>query len=161
MDIHENCSPTLSVQGSMDGEVLPEKRLKQRIERILDRERINLEPHQLVWCGCNVNIMLNKKSVIDLERSRKIVDYTKLFDDVEECQRYLTNTMDSVTFLVCSTELERKKIEEIHLLTHVRSIYISCEDNDQDPQWFTRLTKVRLMDNQHCLRNTDWSGSSG
>ena len=152
MNIHENSLPTLSIQDSMDDEVIPEK---QRLERILDRERINLEPHQLVWCDCNVNTTLNQKSVVDLGDLRKIVDYTKLFDDVEECQRYLTKTMDSVTFLVCSAELETKQIEEIHLLTNVQSIYVSCEDNDHHPEWSTRLTKVRMMDNQHCLTNTE------
>ncbi|CAF1108164.1 unnamed protein product [Didymodactylos carnosus] len=69
--------------------------------RTFDRERVNLESHQLVWCDKNVN-----DSVTLVEALRKIVDYTKLFDNVEACKQYL-NTTSTDTVKEIHTEQEK------------------------------------------------------
>jgi len=160
MNVHKEYLQALLVHDSSDCDVITEKGIrqeacdkndseKQRIERMFNRERMNLEPHQLVWCDSNINIMVNTESVVNLEGLRKIVDYTKLFDNLEECQRYLTEATDSATFLVCSGELGEKIIPEIHQLGNIRSIYIYCRDKDHHQQWSSQSTKVRLVTDLH------------
>ncbi len=56
---------------------------KQQPGRIFNREMVNLDSYQLVWCDTNANLTTNAETVVSLERLRKIVDYTKMFDNVE------------------------------------------------------------------------------
>ncbi len=156
MNVHEEYLSNLFARNFSNHQVIAEKHTqqqendnedseKQRTGRVFNRERVNLEPHQLVWCDANIDIMISTESTVSLEDLRKIVDYTKLFDHVKECQQYLTQTTDSVTFLVCSGELGEKIIPEIHQLRNVELIYIYSRDRDHHQQWASNLTKVRLL----------------
>lgn len=101
--------------------------------RIFAREKYNLEPHQLVWLGVPVN---NRKVHINV--LRKIVDYTKLFDNVEECLSYLQQTPRTATFLVCGDHLSERLISKLDDLKNIRALYFYCFT----PSCTTPRTKV-------------------
>ncbi|CAF1025868.1 unnamed protein product [Didymodactylos carnosus] len=50
---------------------------------IIDRDRVNIEIHQLIWLDANVKN--DNDSAATMASVRKIIDYTKVFDNVEEC----------------------------------------------------------------------------
>jgi hypothetical protein len=152
-NICKEYSQNLIVNNSSDRELIIEK---QQEGRVFNRERVNLESHQLVWCNINVNITTNAEPIATLEDLRKIVDYTKLFNSVEECQQHLTQTTDSVTFLVCSDELGKKMIPEIYQLNNISSIYIYCRDINYHNGWFSNFTKVRVLVDPRFQKDSQW-----
>ena len=96
---------------------------------LFNRERVNLESYQLVWLDDNVNN--NKKDITGtLEGLRIIIDYTKLFDNAEECRQFIEQTKDTTTFLICSGQLGQGFVPEIYHLKKIWSIYIYCQNKE-------------------------------
>ncbi len=60
-----------------------------------DSGRVNLESHQLLWGDTNVNGGELSKFTVTVDELRKIVDYTKVFDDVEKCHLCILHTGDT------------------------------------------------------------------
>ncbi|CAF5160229.1 unnamed protein product, partial [Rotaria magnacalcarata] len=73
--------------------------------QIFDREKINLESHQLVWLDPTVDRNQESDTLASLENLRKIVDYTKLFNNVEQCQQFIEQTKTTTTFIITSDDL--------------------------------------------------------
>lgn len=104
---------------------------------IVDHDHVNLESHQLVW--------LDEKTVT-IENLRQIVDYTKLFDNVEACQQYLQNSKDHKNiFLVTSGQSGEKLIPEVHGLQNVLVIYVYCQDREYHQKWASEYQKVKKI----------------
>jgi hypothetical protein len=80
--------------------------------------RSNLESYQLVWLG--------DASSLKIENLRGIIDYTTIFDNLEECQSFLEETRNITTFLVISYPKEARLVRE-HL-SNIRSVYIYKPD---------------------------------
>jgi hypothetical protein len=92
---------------------------------IFDRERLNLDSYQLIWFGAC--------SRIRIENLRKIIDYTKVFDNAHECRKYIEDTNNSTTtFLVCSTLVAEKIILQVECFESVKAIYV-WDDNQKHP----------------------------
>jgi hypothetical protein len=108
---------------------------------IIDRQQVNLESHQLLWLDANLMHNTND-SKITIEGLRKIVDYTKLFDDIEECFEYIKGTQETTTFIVCSGHLGKILIPKIHNLQNIWSIYIYCMNKEYHTQWASKYSKV-------------------
>jgi hypothetical protein len=101
------------------------------------REQVNLEPYQLVWCDANVADL-----TVTISELRKIVDYTKQFDNVEDCMQYMRESNDTVTFLVCSNDVVDCIVPKIHNQTDIRSIYIYCSNQSFDEPLLAHSSKV-------------------
>ncbi|CAF0839553.1 unnamed protein product [Didymodactylos carnosus] len=108
-----------------------------RRAHFFDRNRINLEAHQLIWCDANINDPVNQsESLITIGKLRKIVDYTKLFDNVNECLQYMEQTKDTNTFRVCSEQFVEKLASGTHELKNIKTIYIYYSKNEPHlEQW--------------------------
>lgn len=113
--------------------------------RFFDRNSINLESHQLIFLDKNSTDSGQDKPIVTLEELRKIVDYTKVINNVEEALQYMEQTQKTTTFLVCSDDLGQIIVPQIHLLENIRSIYIYCSDEQYHKQWSTDYTKVNIL----------------
>jgi len=102
-----------------------------------NNRQVNLESHQLVWLDPD----FNQKNATNIEHLRKIVDYTKLFESSEDCLKYIKQTQDTTTFLVCTKELAQEYIPQIHHFKHVLKIYITTDIENQQ-KWFSNYSKV-------------------
>ena len=121
--------------------------------RRFNRERLNLESHQLV-CYDTYNQHATARS-FTLTELRQIVDYTKFFDNSKSCKHYLEETQHIVSFLICSGNASEQLIPEIHELSNVHFIYIYSQHNEYDQQWMNKYMKVRLkliftITREHC-----------
>ncbi len=63
-----------------------------------------------------------------MEDLRKIVDYTMIFDDLEECQHFLKETQGITTFLVVFSS--RSELEIDHL-KNIRSVYTYIRNKER------------------------------
>ncbi|CAF1177722.1 unnamed protein product [Didymodactylos carnosus] len=79
--------------------VIQERRL------VFSRERVNLESHQLIWFDTNVNSLTTSERAFIVDRLRKVVDYTKLFDNCKDCREFIESTKGVVTFVVFSVTI--------------------------------------------------------
>jgi hypothetical protein len=111
--------------------------LTMRRRHIFTQRQINLEMHQLIWLDPNFSMRSN----VNVESLRNIVDYTKIFDNSENCVDCIKQTQDTNTFLVCTEELAHEFIPRIHNLKHILKIYvISQPENHQ--KMFSCYSKV-------------------
>ena len=123
--------------------------------RLFDRERLNLESHQLVYCATYAQDSITED--ITLSELRQIIDYTKCFNNDKSCKRYLQETQHIVSFLICSDNISKELIPEIHYLHNIRLIYIYSRNDEHDQQWLSKYLKVRLkqqlvitQNHRHC-----------
>jgi hypothetical protein len=108
-------------------------------QEFFNRERVNLETHQLIWCD---EIDDNSEYSVSADELRKIVDYTRLYNDVQECQQHLKRTSDTTTFLVCSCMIGKRLIPIIHKLKNIRLIYVFCHNKQIHQEWNNSYNKV-------------------
>ncbi|UJR11417.1 hypothetical protein I4U23_015597 [Adineta vaga] len=115
--------------------------------RLFDRERLNLESHQLVWCDNHVHDGLNGD--LTISKLREIVDYTKFFDNQDSCKHYLQESQYVVCFLVCSDNIGKQLIPEIHHLQNIRSIFVYSQNSEHLQSWPSSYTKVKKVYTNH------------
>ncbi|CAF4818116.1 unnamed protein product [Rotaria socialis] len=97
-----------------------------RYSHLFNRELANLESHQLIWQDVNV-----KKDKTTLENLRKIVDHTKVFDNMDEWLVYINQTDTTVTFKICSGQMGENFASKVHHLDTIYAIYIYCQNQEQ------------------------------
>lgn len=95
------------------------------------RQRPNLEGYQLVWCDDN-EVTQNAENSITLTKLRDIVNYTQLFNDISSCRRYIEQTSDTTTFLVCAVNMAFSLIPQVHELKNIKLIYIHSNGKSPD-----------------------------
>ena len=94
----------------------------------------------------NVNNDSDSSSTVTIAGLRKIIDYTKLFDTIEGCQRYLEDgEIVSITFLVTSGQLGEILVPRIHHLKNVVTIYVYCQNKDYHQKWASKYEKVTIL----------------
>ncbi|CAF4059940.1 unnamed protein product [Rotaria sordida] len=113
-----------------------------RYNHLFNRERVNLESHQLIWLDANW-----KKDKTTLENLRKIVDYTKIFDNMDECLVYINQTDTTVTFLICSGQMGETFTSKVHHFDSIYAIYIYCQNKEYHQKWASKYSKVRQVHN--------------
>ena len=100
-----------------------------------DRQRINLESHQIVWCDVARDKSLAEEETPEIDnRLRKIVDYTRFFNDVTECEEYLEDTSETDTFLICFGEVGKILMTRCDQW-EIRSMYIICRNDEEYGYW--------------------------
>jgi hypothetical protein len=115
------------------------------IEITLNREKINLESHQLVWLDVKVHDHEYQDTTVNLEGLRKIIDYTKLFDNIQDCKEYLERTDNGLTYLVISESLGQTFIPHVHDIESVFKIYLYCQNKEYHQQWTSNHSKVCVL----------------
>ena len=106
-------------------------------EAISNNRQVNLESHQLVLIDPNCS----RQDTIRTDLLRKIVDYTKIFDNNEDAQKYLEQTHGTITFLMVRKELAQELVPQIHHLKDIRKIYIISELHNHS-KYFSNYSKV-------------------
>ncbi|CAF1451522.1 unnamed protein product [Rotaria magnacalcarata] len=138
-----SASPAIDIQHNEPPVVTGETRFTTTADStiLINDEKINLESHQLVWLDEKTSEQISE-NIVTIESLRKIVDYTKLFDNVEECRQYLENSKDhNDIFLVTSGQSGEKLIPEVHRLQNVLLIYVYCQDKEYHEQWASKYQK--------------------
>ncbi|CAF1477813.1 unnamed protein product [Didymodactylos carnosus] len=80
--------------------------------------------------------------IIIVEKLRKLVHYTKIFDNTQACKDYIERTKYLTTFLVISFEYAEIIVPQIHHFESIQSIYIYFVDKEHQQQWISDYSKV-------------------
>ncbi|CAF1140135.1 unnamed protein product [Adineta steineri] len=141
---NENCcSSVISDAFSKDLPTTKINTLDERRSYFFDREHNNIESHQLIFLDINLNNTTQYTIPFLLEEFRKIVNYTKFINDNEEAVQFIEQTNDTTTFLICSNCSNQSIIPQIHILRHIRSIYIYCQEEHEHQQCPQEYSKTR------------------
>ena len=106
--------------------------------KMLDRNTVNLESHQLVWLASQ-----QSHDSISIETLRNITDYTKLFIDVDACDQYTKISQETIIFMIVSNEFSQDLLPRIHDRSQILAIYVydsNCEKNNE--QCASQFSKV-------------------
>ncbi len=102
----------------------------------------HLEIFSLIWLDDNVNA---KESRDTQQKLRSIINHLKIFQDVQECQRYIEQrSKQDRLVLIVSGQLGQKVVPSIHKLRQVSSIYVYCKDKKSNEQRAYKFAKVDL-----------------
>jgi hypothetical protein len=107
--------------------------------RVLNREQLNLETHQLVWLDPEF-----LKNGITSERLRQIIDYTKIFDNIDDCLGYIEKTKNrNQTFLICTKVLSEELLTRLHSIDYnIYKTYVYT--SDEKPEKLCKNLQVVL-----------------
>jgi hypothetical protein len=101
----------------------------------------NFEVYSLVWLDSAVN---KAKEYIEAQKKlRKLINYLKTFDDVDQCELYTRSVSqgDRIIFIT-TNKLGQEFVPRIHSLGQIFTIYIYCPDNKQSNDWTKKFDKV-------------------
>jgi hypothetical protein len=101
----------------------------------------HLETFSVFWINGKVN--KDEKSQYTDRKLRAIINHLKIFEYVDECQRYIQTMAKEDRFvLIVNDRYSQKLIPTIHHLPQVSSIYIYCADEHINKQWTKGFSKV-------------------
>ncbi|UJR17816.1 hypothetical protein I4U23_004715 [Adineta vaga] len=136
------CCPVISATFSQDLNTI-RNTTDERRRYFFDREHNNIESHQLIFLNTNLNNTSQHTVLFLLEEFRKIVNYTKFINNIEETVQFIEQTNDTTTFLICSNCSDQIIIPQIHILKHIRTIYIYCQEEHEHQQCPQEYSKTR------------------
>jgi tetratricopeptide (TPR) repeat protein len=92
--------------------------------------------------------MVNESSdenLIIKQQLRKIINYVKVFNNVDACQKYIESvSKDDRLVLIVNNQMSQEIISRIHQLRHVSSIYV-YGNADNNTMAFSLCKKVRVV----------------
>lgn len=106
-----------------------------------DQQYENLEKFSLVWLDAGKD-----RDTVDRHAQselRTIINYLKIFENVDDCQNFLEQAEHHYIVLIVSGQLGRKIVPIIHDLHQVTAIYVYCIDKPRNEQWTREFQKVR------------------
>lgn len=96
----------------------------------------NLEDFAVIWLD-------SKSHSIDTTvRLRCIINFLKLFDNIDECYRYILSIKNEKIFLITSGSLGQAITPLVHELPQLLFIYIFCENKEKYEIWSKTYVKI-------------------
>ena len=101
-----------------------------------------LQNFLLVWLDASMN---EKEHFFktSLEQLRQFVASVNTFTNPNECYDFMKTIQDETIFLIVSGSLGQYLVPRIHSFTHLKSIYILCNNKPTHQQWSQQFFKVR------------------
>jgi tetratricopeptide (TPR) repeat protein len=98
----------------------------------------NLEDCVIVWL--HVQLCTRSHYVHTL---RNIVNYLKIFDNIDDCIQYLSAVTHERIFLITSGQVGNHVVPLVHHLDQLYSIYIFVINDELHKRWCSKYSKIR------------------
>lgn len=114
------------------------------MDNIFDRTK-NLESLILIWLDMT-NVFNNAIEI----KMRTIIDYFKLFKQIQECDEYIRKIQHQDIFIIISIKSEKKNqierfLSSISQLERVHEIYVYLVGENNCQNWNVTYSKVRSI----------------
>jgi hypothetical protein len=102
----------------------------------------NLENYQLIWLDQDVNQM--EGNLLSQKKLRQMINQLKIFDNVEDCERYIQNLSfaDQKVVLIVSGHISLVVVPRIIDFPQLTAVYIYCMDVKQNNKLCDKYKKV-------------------
>lgn len=96
----------------------------------------------LVWLDLNMN-ELNDDYLKLLAHLRRIINSIFIFNDINQCIRFLTSTINEKAFVIVSDCIAEFVTSQIHQMSQVDSLYVFCGNKSVNEEWTMNWPKVK------------------
>ncbi|CAF4473144.1 unnamed protein product, partial [Rotaria sp. Silwood2] len=104
----------------------------------------NIETFSLIWLDAAVNTA--KENVRAQSELRGIINYLKVFENVEKCEKYIRKSHESDRIVVIvSGGLGQEIVPRIYKLRQVCAIYVYCMNKNKNKKWASEYSKIKLI----------------
>ncbi|CAF2520409.1 unnamed protein product [Rotaria sp. Silwood2] len=104
----------------------------------------NIETFSLIWLDAAVNS--SKENIQAQPDLRAIINYLKVFENVEKCEKYIRKSHESDRIvLIVSGGLGQEIVPRIHKLRQLCVIYIYCMNKKKNKKWASQYSKIKLI----------------
>lgn len=101
----------------------------------------NIEGTYVIWLDSSVDIL--EENRIAQQKIRSITGHLKLFENIQDCERYLNQaSINDRILLIVSGRLGKEIVPRIHHYRQIFSIYVYCGDKTQHEEWAKHFQKV-------------------
>ncbi|UJR22890.1 hypothetical protein I4U23_025918 [Adineta vaga] len=104
----------------------------------LNDEKENLEDCLIIWLDVQYRARYHH-----IEKLRNIVNYLKIFDNIDDCMQYICTIENERIFLVVSGQVGKQVVPLLHHLDQLYSIYIFCLNIEAHKVWSMEYPKIR------------------
>ncbi|CAF3424027.1 unnamed protein product [Rotaria socialis] len=112
----------------------------QANERCRSKSRI-VQNFIIIWLDPDID-EVNVKFPDTIARLRSIVSWIKVFTLPDDSVDYLTDVTDENVFLFVENSFGKQLVPLIHELPQLYSIFVFCNDNDEQQTWTKEWTKA-------------------
>ncbi|CAF0744479.1 unnamed protein product [Adineta ricciae] len=110
---------------------------------LMNTEECPVETFSVTWIDQHVN---DAENVETLERLHSHINFVKVFEKPDECQKYLRKMSPyDRTILIASGSLGKQLVPDVEILPQVSSIYIFCTVKEIHEVWANNYPKVRSV----------------
>ncbi|CAF0729386.1 unnamed protein product [Adineta steineri] len=114
------------------------------MEKSLIIKDLNYERLSLVWFDYQISHL--PEYVTLQEKLRNIINYLKIFENVDQCEQYIRSIFDNDrVIIIINYESAQEIISHIHSLRQVDSIYIYNVDEKINKKWIEKYFKIKCM----------------
>lgn len=118
-------------------------------ERLLKLDTPN-EDFLLIWLDTRTagTVLAEESSDATVRRQTQletVINFTRTFNDVEECQTFIESSTNEKIFLITCGYLGERIIPKIHCLKQIEVIYIFCIDLKTNKTWAKSYGKIRCV----------------
>lgn len=78
-----------------------------------------------------------------IEKLRNIVNYLKIFENLDDCMQYVCAIEQERIFLIVSGQVGKHVVPLLHHLVQLYSVYIFCLNDESHKIWITKYPKIR------------------
>ncbi|CAF4279288.1 unnamed protein product, partial [Adineta steineri] len=114
------------------------------MEKSLIIKDLNYERLSLVWFDYQISHL---PEYVNLqEKLRNIINYLKIFENLDQCEQYIQSISDNDrVIIIINYESAQEIISHIHSLRQVDSIYIYNVDEKINKKWIENYFKIKCM----------------
>ncbi|UJR32118.1 hypothetical protein I4U23_019586 [Adineta vaga] len=106
----------------------------------------NLEIFTLIWFESSPNS--NHDNVEIQQQLRSLINYLKLFDDIDDCEQYIRSlSKDDRLVILTNDKFALQLTSRVHDLRRITSIYVYSTDNEATYEWIEQYKKIRYAQN--------------
>jgi hypothetical protein len=91
----------------------------------------------IVWLDSQINQTEENQQI--QSQLRQTIDHMEIFDNINQCEQYITQTINTSIYFIINGEFDDQIISHIHKFSQILYIYIVSNDSKKD----TNFPKVK------------------
>lgn len=140
--ISQNATEACELSGGNDADT--DVRQTEQRRQFFYPEYIIAKSYQLVFLDEANNEVVQDETLLILQELRTIVSDAKFINNVEDASRFIEQTENTTTFLVCRKNFGQIIASQTQILKNLRAIFVYDPDKQDNENWFSGYIKVSL-----------------
>ncbi|CAF0973319.1 unnamed protein product [Adineta ricciae] len=101
----------------------------------------NLESVACLWLDQNIHSTNDNRTT--QEELRQVINYLQTFDNGDQCEEYIRQTIHEKVVLIVSGSLGQIIVPRLHSLPQLAACYVFCSNKEANERWANKYSKVK------------------